>query len=31
MTPDMWFIWGFIGGVVFGMAFFAAMLWLEGS
>lgn len=31
MTADTWFIWGFICGVIFGMGFFAAMLWLEGS
>lgn len=29
MSADMWFVWGFLGGVVFGMGFFAAMLWLE--
>lgn len=31
MTADTIFIIGFMFGVVFGMGFFAFMLWLEGS
>lgn len=30
MSSDF-FVWGFILGTVFGMGFFAAMLWLESS
>lgn len=29
MSASDFFAWGFVAGVVVGMAFFAAMLWLE--
>lgn len=31
MTADTIFVWGFLFGVIFGMGFFAFILWLEQS